>query len=80
MCDLDAKIDHRAELQRLAGNLMLEGLAFQKFHRNEGSSLGLANLVDRADVGMIQRRCSSRFPPEAAESFASRVEHRRAGT
>jgi hypothetical protein len=49
---------------------MPESLPLQKFHRNEGSPFSLVNLVDRADTGMIQRRCSSRFLPDSAESLS----------
>ena len=32
----------------------------------------LADFVNRADVGVVQRRCRSRFAPEALEGFGNR--------
>ena len=45
---------------------MLQRHAFQKFHGDERVAILLANFVDGADVGMIQRRCGASF---AAETF-----------
>ena len=45
---------------------MLERLAFEKFHGNERAALKLADIVNGAAVGMIQRGGGARF---AAESF-----------
>ena len=44
---------------------MLQRRPFQKFHRDEGLGVVLANLVNRADVGMIERRRSAGFAAEA---------------
>src|SRR5882724_2730738 len=41
--------------QRLAADQVLEGEAVQKFHGDEHAIAVLANLVDGADVGMVQR-------------------------
>ena len=43
---------------------MLKGHAFEKFHRDEGLTVVLADFIDRADVGMVQRRSRAGFPPE----------------
>ncbi len=67
--DLDAQIEHRFDLQRLASDPVPERLPLQQFHGDEGSPIGLVNLVDRADVRVVQRGCSLSFPLEAAESL-----------
>ena len=67
--DLDAQIEHRFDLQRLASDPVPERLPLQQFHGDEGSPIGLVNLVDRADVRVVQRGCSLGFPLETAESL-----------
>ena len=53
--NLDPQRQHRFGLQRTSSNTLLQRGAFQEFHCNEGSAVFLANIVNRADVGMIQR-------------------------
>ena len=48
---------------------MLERDAIEEFHGDEGMPLVLADVVDRADVGMIQGRGSLRLALEAAEGL-----------
>src|SRR5208282_2168730 len=67
--DLDAHIKHRLDLHRLASNPVPERLPLQQFHCDEGSPICLVNLVDRANVRVIQRGRSLGFPLEAAESL-----------
>ena len=67
--DLDAQIEHRFDLQRLASHSVPEGLTFEEFHGDESSPISLVNFVYRADVRMIQRGRGFRFPLEAAESL-----------
>ena len=65
--DLDAQIEHRLDFQRLATDPVPERLALQKFHGDEGSPLGLVNLVNGADVRMIQCRSGLGFALKTAE-------------
>jgi hypothetical protein len=67
--DLDAQIEHRFDLQRLAIDPVPERLPLQQFHCDEGSTVGLVNLVDRADVRMVQRGRSFGFSLETAEGL-----------
>src|SRR5581483_6742919 len=43
---------------------MLEGHSLQKLHHNKTLALMFADLVNGANVRMIQRRCRARLPPE----------------
>ena len=67
--DLDAQIEQRFDLQRLASDPVPERLTLQQFHGDEGSSIGFVNLVDRADVRVVQRGRSLGFPLKAAEGL-----------
>ena len=60
--DLDADLQELRNLDGLDGDAVLEGLAFEQFHRDEGPAFELSDVVDRADVGVIERRCRARFP------------------
>ena len=66
---LKPPIEHRFDLQWLASDLMPERLTLQQFHGDEGSPIGLINLVDRADVRVVQRGSSLGFPLETAKSL-----------
>ena len=65
--DLDAQIEHRLDLHRLASDPVPERLPLQQFHGDEASPIGLVDLVDRADVRVVQGGCGLRFALEAAE-------------
>jgi hypothetical protein len=45
-------------------------LPLEKLHGDEGLALVLANLVNRADVGMVQGRRSTRFALESLQRLA----------
>jgi hypothetical protein len=45
-----AQTEHRLDFQRLASDPVPERLALQQFHGDEGSPIGLVNLMDRANV------------------------------
>ena len=49
---------------------MLQRVAFQQFHHDVGLAILLADIMNRAYIGMIQRRGSPRF---ALESFQCRA-------
>ena len=67
--DLDAKIEHRLNLQRLASDAVPERLPLQQFHGDEGSPIGLVDLVDGADVRVVQGGRSFGLPLETRESL-----------
>ena len=51
------------------GDAVLQRRAFQKLHCDEGLGFVLADLVDGADVGVIQSGGRASFAPEALESL-----------
>src|SRR6516162_6794790 len=67
--DLDADIENLFDLQWLSTNLLFQRRAFQIFHGDERLSRLIVNLVNRADVGMVQSRCCLRFTLKAGESL-----------
>src|SRR5580700_4350535 len=54
--DLDTQIEHRFDAHGLPCDLMLQRQAVQKFHDDEWLPIVLADLVYRADVGVIESR------------------------
>ena len=56
-------------VERAAGDLVLESRAFQALHGDEGAALMFADVVDGANVGMIQGRSRLRFAAETTESL-----------
>ena len=52
--DLDRQIEDLVRGERLPLNPVLEGLALKILHRDEVTALVLVDVVDGADVGMIQ--------------------------
>ena len=64
--DFDPEGEQAIEFHRLSLNQMFQGLAAQAFHHDEEMAVVLADFVDGADVGMVQRRSRAGF---AAETF-----------
>jgi len=64
--DLDGVFEQRLERERTRLQPVLQGLAAQHFHHDEMLSLVFRNLVDGADVGMVQSR---RGPGFTAKTF-----------
>src|SRR5208337_3396893 len=63
--DLNRDIEQGLAVQRASGDAVLQRSAIQELHGNEWLSLGLADLIDGADVRMIQRRCGTGLAAEA---------------
>jgi len=56
------------ELQRPAGDAVLERNAFEQLHHDKGAAIVLADLVNRANVGMVQGRGSPCLTAKALQS------------
>src|SRR5215469_11009474 len=54
--NLDREREEALSLKRLADDHVLESNAFEILHGDECPALLFANVVDRANVGMVQRR------------------------
>ena len=52
--DFDAERQQGLQFNRPSGNQMLESRALQIFHRDEGLALFFPDVVNGADVGMVQ--------------------------
>ncbi len=52
--NVDGDGEQNLRFQRTPGDAMLQRHAVQKFHDDERLTFVLADLVDRADVGMVQ--------------------------
>ena len=65
--DLDAHVEQRVEAQRTGGEPVLQRRALQILHDDERSPVLLADVVDGADVRMVQRRRGPRFARETAQ-------------
>ncbi len=53
--DFDGQIQQALEFHRVPGDGVLQSCTFQAFHGDEGFAIRLADFVDGADVGMVQR-------------------------
>jgi hypothetical protein len=70
--DLDAEIEHALERQRTTRDFLLQRVAVEQLHHDEGLAVVLADVVNHADVRMIQRRGDARFAAEALEHLGIR--------
>ena len=53
--DFDAEVEKPLQFQGAAEGEFAERLAFQVLHHDEWTSLAFSNLVNGADVGVIER-------------------------
>ena len=66
--DREGDVDEDRHVHRPAREPLLERLAFEQFHRDE-RRIG-ADVVDRADVRVVERRGGSRFALKALQRSA----------
>ena len=67
--DFDGDAEETIEFEGLAGDDVLERDAIEKFHGDEGCAVFFADVVDGADVGMIERGGGLGFALEAGEGL-----------
>ena len=65
--NLDAHVEQRVQAQRTGGEPILQRRALQILHDDERPPVLLADVVDRADVRVVQRRRRLRFAREPAQ-------------
>jgi hypothetical protein len=64
--NLDRQTDEYIHLHGLSGDPMLQRRAVQKLHDQERMAVVLPDLIDRADVGMVEGRSSLSFSLETS--------------
>jgi hypothetical protein len=67
--DLDPEPQHCIEFEWTGGESVLQRRALQILHGDERSSVLLADVVDRTDVWMVERRCGPGFALKAAQGL-----------
>ena len=67
--NFDGERENRVRVQRTIADAMLQRHAVQKLHDNEGLTILLINLMDRADVWVIESRSRLRFALEPSQSL-----------
>ena len=68
--NLYADIHSSATAMGLPRNAMLQRLALEQFHGDKRAALKLTNVINRANVRMIQRRGRARFTPESFDRLS----------
>ena len=68
--NLDGDVEKLVEFHGLAAETLLQTLAFQLLHDDERVAVVVVNLVDGADVGVVQLRGSACFTLEPLERLA----------
>ena len=67
--DLDGKSQRESDRQRTVGETMFERFAVEQRHHEVVNAVGLADIVDAADVRMIELRDGVRFPFETSAAL-----------
>ena len=67
--DINGDRHQQLDLKRLIADQVLQGLAFQVLHGDEGAPVVLANVVNCANIRMIQAGSGLRFAAKAAEQM-----------
>ena len=75
--DLDTEIEQVVERQRTAREPLLQRLAFEQLHHHELLAVVLADVVQRADVRVAQRRDDPRLAQKALHRLRIAAELRR---
>ena len=65
--NLNSQPEHLFQFQRTARDQVLEGDAVQIFHDDVGLAVLLADVMDGADIWMVQRRCSLGLAAKAGQ-------------
>src|SRR4029077_7243240 len=68
--NLNADVQEFGYFDGLPANAVLESLALEQLHGNERTAFELSNIVNGADVGMIEGGCSTRFATESLDSLS----------
>ena len=67
--NVDGNVEEWFQLQRLTSNPLLQAFPFQLLHHDEGVTVVVLNLINGANVGMVQLRRSPGFALKALYRF-----------
>jgi hypothetical protein len=67
--DLDGQREKNLHLQRTSGDAVLQRHAGEELHGDEGMAILFSNVVNGADIGVVQGRCGLRFALKAGEGL-----------
>ncbi len=67
ICNLDPEPQHLVNFHRPPADPVLQGHSLEKLHRDEGVAILFANIVDGADVGMIECGGSLGLPSKSRQ-------------
>jgi hypothetical protein len=65
--NLNRQAEQNIDIDRLSCNTMFQRHTIEKFHSEERLAIVLANIANRTDIRVIQRRCSLRLALEAGQ-------------
>jgi hypothetical protein len=68
--NLDSKGEQRLQIHRTVADQVLQRLTVEKLHGDERLAIFLTNVVDRADIGMVQGGSCLGLTPETFQSLA----------
>jgi len=63
--DFDSEVEEAVEVHGLIVDDVLQGEAIEEFHSDEGAGVGFADVINSADVGVVQGGGSFGFAAEA---------------
>ena len=67
--DLEPEVEYRVQAQRAGGEPILQRRALEILHDDERPLVLLTDVVDRADVRMVERRGGPRFSLKADQGL-----------
>ena len=77
--DVDRDFDHAIDGKRAFLNQLFQRFAIQELHGDEGAAAFFGDLMNGADVGMVQGRSGTRLAPETFQNRTDRWRSDRAG-
>ena len=69
--DLDRHCQQQVDIERVPGHAVLQGRPFEAFHHQERAAVLFADVVDGADVGVIQGGSGLRLVAESGQGIGS---------